>query len=100
MLVVAEMALAIVLLVGAGLLIRTFAALHSVAPGFDAHNVLTMETSLTGAQYDQTAAIADHEPPGARAHPRHSRRGGRGGQFLSAARGRPWAGLHHSRDGR
>jgi putative ABC transport system permease protein len=59
LLVVAEMALAIVLLVGAGLLIRTFAALHSVPPGFDSHNVLTMDTSLTGGRYDETAAIAD-----------------------------------------
>ncbi len=58
-LVVAEMALAIVLLSGAGLLIRTFAALHSVDPGFDAHNVLTMETSLTGSRYDRTAGIYD-----------------------------------------
>jgi len=58
-LVIAEMALAIVLLVGAGLLIRTFAALHSVAPGFDPHNVLTMDTALTGAKYNKTAAIAD-----------------------------------------
>ena len=57
-LVIVEMALAIVLLVGAGLLIRTFAALHSVAPGFDPHNVLTMETALTGTNYDRTAAIA------------------------------------------
>jgi putative ABC transport system permease protein len=57
-LVVTEMALAIVLLIGAGLLIRTFSALHSVAPGFDAHNVLTMDTALTGSNYDQTAAIA------------------------------------------
>jgi putative ABC transport system permease protein len=57
-LVVTEMALAIVLLIGAGLLIRTFSALHSVAPGFDAHNVLTMDTALTGTNYDQTAAIA------------------------------------------
>jgi len=57
-LVIAEMALAIVLLVGAGLLIRTFSALHSVAPGFDPHNVLTMETALTGTNYDRTAAIA------------------------------------------
>ena len=57
LLVVSEVALAMVLLVGAGLLIRTFAALHSVAPGFDPHNVLTMDTSLTGSHYDQTAAV-------------------------------------------
>ncbi len=57
-LVVAELALAVVLLTGAGLLIRTFAALHSVAPGFDAHNVLTMETALTGTKYDKTAGIS------------------------------------------
>ncbi len=56
-LVIAEMALAIVLLVGAGLLLRTFSALHNVPPGFDPHNVLTMETALTGTAYDQTAAI-------------------------------------------
>ena len=58
-LVVAEMALAIVLLVGAGLLIRTFLALHQVPPGFDPHNVLTMNTSLTGSQYEKTAAITE-----------------------------------------
>jgi len=57
-LVVAELALAVVLLIGAGLLIRTFAALRSVAPGFDAHNVLTVETALTGEKYDKTAGIA------------------------------------------
>jgi predicted permease len=56
-LVVAELALAVVLLIGAGLLIRTFAALRSVAPGFDAHNVLTVETALTGAKYEKTAGI-------------------------------------------
>ena len=56
-LVMVEMALAIVLLIGAGLLIRTFSALHSVAPGFDPHNVLTMDTSLTGSHFDRTAAI-------------------------------------------
>jgi len=58
LLVIAEMALAIVLLTGAGLLVRTFAALHSVAPGFDPHHVLTMETALTGTNYDHTANIA------------------------------------------
>jgi putative ABC transport system permease protein len=57
-LVIVEMALAIVLLAGAGLLIRTFSALHHVTPGFDPHNVLTMETALTGSKYDQTAVIA------------------------------------------
>ncbi len=57
LLVMAEMALAIVLLIGAGLLIRTFSALHRVAPGFDAHNVLTMDTALTGSHFDRTAAI-------------------------------------------
>jgi predicted permease len=56
-LVVAELALAVVLLIGTGLLIRTFAALRSVAPGFDAHNVLTVETALTGAKYEKTAGI-------------------------------------------
>lgn len=57
MLVVCEVALAIVLLVGAGLLIRTFSALRSVTPGFDPHNVLTMDTALTGSSYDRTAAV-------------------------------------------
>ncbi len=57
-LVIVEVALAMVLLVGAGLLIRTFSALHSVTPGFDAHNVLTMTTSLTGSRYDRSAAIS------------------------------------------
>ena len=57
-LVVAEVALAVVLLVGAGLLIRTFSGLRAVAPGFDPHNVLTMDTALTGTNYDRTAAIA------------------------------------------
>jgi len=57
-LVVTEIALAVVLLIGAGLLIRTFAALHSVAPGFDPHNVLTVETALTGEKYNKTVGIS------------------------------------------
>jgi hypothetical protein len=44
-------------LAGAGLLIRTFSALHRVSTGFDPHNVLTMETALTGSKYDRTAVI-------------------------------------------
>ena len=50
-LVVAEVALALVLLAGAGLLIRTFWALRTVDPGFDAHNVLTLEMSLAGTPF-------------------------------------------------
>jgi len=57
-LVVTEMALALILLVGAALLIRTFATLRSVKPGFDAHNVLTMEMSLSGTRFGNTAGVA------------------------------------------
>jgi predicted permease len=53
--VVAEIALALVLLVGATLLIRTFVGLQTVKPGFDAHNVLTFKTSMAGASYTTTA---------------------------------------------
>src|SRR5919108_1327394 len=44
-----EMAMAVVLLIGAGLMIRTLSALWNVNPGFDAHNVLTFEISSTAA---------------------------------------------------
>jgi predicted permease len=57
LLVVTEMALALVLLVGATLLIRTFVGLNSVKPGLDAHNVLTLQTSLTGGAYSTTAKV-------------------------------------------
>jgi putative ABC transport system permease protein len=58
LLVISEVSLALVLLVGSALLIRTFIALHEVGPGFDAHNVLTMEMSLNGQRYQSTAGIA------------------------------------------
>ncbi len=58
LLVITEVALAMVLLVGAALLIRTFVALRGVNAGFDAHNVLTMEMSMNGDRFSKTAAIA------------------------------------------
>ncbi len=57
-LVVSEVSLALVLLVGSALLIRTFVALRGVDPGFNPHNVLTMEMSLTGDHYQKTAGVA------------------------------------------
>lgn len=56
-LVVTEMALALILLVGAALLIRTFAALRGVDPGFDAHNILTMDMSLSGASFSKASEV-------------------------------------------
>lgn len=58
-LVVCEMALAMVLLVGAALLIRTFRNTASVNPGFQTHNLLTMNMSLTGARFQTTAPVAE-----------------------------------------
>ena len=46
LLVIGEIALAMVLLIGAALLIRTSIALREVNPGFDSHNVLTMQMSV------------------------------------------------------
>jgi predicted permease len=58
LLVISEISLALVLLVAAALLMRTFYALHHVEPGFNAHNVLTLEMSLTGDRYHKTAGVA------------------------------------------
>lgn len=47
-LVGAEIAIALVLLIGAGLLMRSFAKLRAIDPGFDAHNVLAMTVTVAG----------------------------------------------------
>jgi putative ABC transport system permease protein len=56
-LVVVEVALALVLLVGASLLIRSFLALRAVNPGFVSQNVVTMRMSLTEPQYTKSAGV-------------------------------------------
>jgi putative ABC transport system permease protein len=53
-LVIGEVALSVVLLVGAALLIRSFLGMQSVKPGFDPTNLLTMRVTLTGPAYDST----------------------------------------------
>jgi putative ABC transport system permease protein len=58
LLVISEVSLALVLLIGAALLIRTYIALRNVNPGFDARDVLTLEMSLSGDRYAKTAGIA------------------------------------------
>jgi len=52
-LVVTEVALSIVLLVGAGLMIRSFQQLQNVAPGFESRGVLTMTAAVARAKFPQ-----------------------------------------------
>ena len=57
-LVVSEVALALVLVIGAALLIRTFIKLQAVDPGFSTDNVLTMAMSIGGERFQKTAGVA------------------------------------------
>ena len=62
LLVVGQVALSLLLLIGAGLLLRSFARLLRVEPGFDAHNLLTMNVSLPTVKYakpEQQVAFFD-----------------------------------------
>jgi putative ABC transport system permease protein len=57
-LVVAEMALAMVLLIGAGLMVRTLAGLSRINLGFNPENVLTLRVPLSGERYKEPQARA------------------------------------------
>jgi putative ABC transport system permease protein len=58
LLVISEVTLSLMLLIGAGLLIRSFIRLQSVAPGFTTEHVLTMEVSASDPKYRQDKAVA------------------------------------------
>ena len=59
LLVVSEIALALVLVTGAGLLIRTFLKLGDVNPGFTTHNVLSAAMSISGSRFRRTEPVAE-----------------------------------------
>jgi predicted permease len=56
-LVAAEVALSLVLLVGAGLMLRTLSYLDGLNPGFDTRNIISAQASLQDARYKTSAAV-------------------------------------------
>ena len=72
-LVIAEMALTVVLVIGAALLIRTFMNLQAVDPGFAMHRVMSMSMSVSGNRFQTTAPVAQVIREGERSAPHSSR---------------------------
>jgi putative ABC transport system permease protein len=60
-LVIAEIALALVLLVGAGPLLKSYGRVQNIDPGFDRHNVLTAEVNLPDTKYPQRESANHRE---------------------------------------
>jgi predicted permease len=59
LLVVSEIALSVVLVIGAALLIRTFLNLQNVNPGFTTRNVLSASMSMSGSRFQKTGPVAE-----------------------------------------
>ena len=57
LLVVSELALSLMLLIGAGLLIRSFVRLQKVPPGFSTAHMLSMEVAANGTKYREKKAV-------------------------------------------
>ncbi|HXN24280.1 MAG TPA: ABC transporter permease [Candidatus Dormibacteraeota bacterium] len=109
--VIAEVALALVLLAGSGLLIRSFAHLANADPGFQAKNLLTVKLSLPGSKYgqDQARVVFFHQLldrirslPGVQSASANSllpfTAGGVATSFTIVGRPEPPAGKHQSVD--
>jgi predicted permease len=58
LLVVSELALSLVLLIGAGLLIRSFVRLQTVPPGFTADHIISMQVAANGSRYHDAKSVA------------------------------------------
>ena len=94
----AEMAVSLVLLTGAGMMIRTLVAQRAIDRGFDERNVLTVEMALNHPRFQTAAAVADLVRHGERrlsAVP--GRRGGSRHQHPAPGGGSAHA-LHHSEE--